>query len=58
MKEALPAHSDYVLDFFTAPAETAPLSIEGVHDSIVTAAACIHELRDKHTQWDGASFHT
>jgi len=43
------------LDFYTAPAATAPASIEGSTDSVISAAACLHELRAHVDKWDGVS---
>lgn len=43
------------LDFYTAPAATAPASIEGSTDSVLSAAACLHELRGDLHKWDGVS---
>jgi Asp/Glu/hydantoin racemase len=43
------------LDFYTAPAATAPASIEGTTDSVISAAACLHELRPHVDKWDGVS---
>jgi Asp/Glu/hydantoin racemase len=42
------------IGFYTAPTN-APLSIEGIADGIVTANACLAELRDHLDQWDAVS---
>lgn len=44
------------LDFYTAPAAHAPASIEGSTDSVLSAAACLVELRGHVDKWDGVSF--
>lgn len=53
IRECLPQHPDIDYDFYTAPLATAPLSIEGVYDSIVTANACLQDLKERLHQWDG-----
>lgn len=52
MMSALRA-TDVQLDFYTAPTDTAPASIEGTYDSVVSAAACLKELRTEVGKWDG-----
>lgn len=46
---------DVELDFYTAPAAHAPASIEGSTDSVISAAACLAELRGHVDKWDGVS---
>ncbi|WFD24238.1 hypothetical protein MEQU1_002935 [Malassezia equina] len=53
MRDCIPTHVDYELDYFTASSETAPLSIEGMYDSVVSAAACLQELEPHLNEWDG-----
>lgn len=55
MASSLPTSADYELDFFTPPASASPLSIEGSYDSLVSAAACLAELKDELNRWDGVS---
>ncbi|CAK9784649.1 hypothetical protein CC85DRAFT_282922 [Cutaneotrichosporon oleaginosum] len=45
--------ADVELDFYTAPAAHAPASIESATDEIVSAAACLSELRAHVDKWDG-----
>lgn len=47
--------ADCELDFYTAPAAHAPPSIEGVTDEILSAAACLSELRAHVDKWDSVS---
>lgn len=41
------------IDFYTAPAETAPASIEGTYDSVISCAAVLQDLADSWDRWDG-----
>ena len=53
MRNCVPAHADYELDYFTASPDSAPLSIEGMYDSVISAAACLKELEACLNEWDG-----
>lgn len=53
MRQAIPPHADYELDYFTASPASAPLSIEGMYDSVVSAAACLVELEPCLEEYDG-----
>jgi len=53
MRNYIPAHVDYELDYFTASPENAPLSIEGMYDSVLSTAACLKELESCLDEWDG-----
>jgi len=55
MASSLPTSADYELDFFTPPTTSSPLSIEGSYDSLISAAACLKELKDELSRWDGVS---
>lgn len=46
---------DYELDFFTAPTSVSPLSIEGSFDSLISATACLSQLKGQLGRWDGVS---
>ncbi|BEJ16952.1 hypothetical protein CspHIS471_0603530 [Cutaneotrichosporon sp. HIS471] len=46
-------NADVELDFYTAPAAHAPPCIEGVTDMILSATACLVELRAHVDKWDG-----
>jgi Asp/Glu/hydantoin racemase len=45
--------STFPLDFFTPSHPASPLSIEGTTDSIISAAACLHDLSSRLDEWDG-----
>ncbi|WFD28134.1 hypothetical protein MNAN1_003140 [Malassezia nana] len=53
MRQAIPPHADYDLDYFTASPASAPMSIEGMYDSVVSAAACLVELEPCLEKYDG-----
>ena len=59
MRDALTASGlasgDVALEFYTAPSETAPASIEGTHDSVVSCAAVLKDLEGRWSEWDGVS---
>jgi hypothetical protein len=55
MASSLPTSSDYELDFFTAPTSVSPLSIEGTFDSLISATACLSQLKAQLGRWDGVS---
>jgi hypothetical protein len=55
MASSLPTSSDYELDFFTAPTSVSPLSIEGSFDSLISATACLSQLKGQLARWDGVS---
>jgi len=55
MASSLPTSSDYELDFFTAPTSVSPLSIEGSFDSLISATACLSQLKGQLPRWDGVS---
>lgn len=57
MASSLPTSSDYELDFFTAPTSVSPLSIEGTFDSLISATACLSQLKSQLGRWDGVSRH-
>lgn len=52
MSAAIPS-TDIALDFFTAPAPSAPDSIEGTVDSLRSAVACMDALKGRLGEWDG-----
>ena len=41
------------VDFYTAPADSAPASIEGTYDSVISTAAVLRDLRGRWDDWDG-----
>lgn len=53
MAASLPTSPDYELDFFTAPTSVSPLSIEGSFDSLISATACLSQLKNQLDRWDG-----
>lgn len=55
MASSLPPSQDYELDFFTAPTSVSPLSIEGSFDSLISATACLSQLKGQLGRWDGVS---
>lgn len=41
------------INYYTAPADTAPASIEGTYDSVISAAAVLNDLKGRWDDWDG-----
>lgn len=55
MASELDTLSNIELDYFTAPTSVSPLSIEGTFDSLISATACLSQLKAQLGRWNGVS---
>ncbi|WVW86170.1 hypothetical protein I302_108211 [Kwoniella bestiolae CBS 10118] len=53
MQRSLSPSPDIALDFYNPSYPAAPYSIEGVYDSVTSAAGCLEELKPQLGRWSG-----